>query len=432
MSVSPITAMCAVVLAVMCAVPLVFWGNPYPRQIFSYWLGGTGAAFAFAALTFLFPALKLSRPVEFLINWIARLPVRIFSAGVACFSSLLGAYFAVATFNRGASTTDELAQLFHARILLTGRWYLPVDINREFFALDTVVDRVHWYSQFPIGGPLLLALGDVFGAPWIINPILMGVATFAMYQFGRRAYGDAVGRTIAVVFATAPSIVIMSGTMMNHMPTLCLATIALALLAAWQESESSRRSMLLAAGIGTSMGLMATLRPLDAVVVATVTGIFQLSVFRRTPRRIVDWLPQALGGVVGASPVLLANAATTGNPFRFAYELNWGAGHGLGFHTDPYGNAFTAGMGLEHIITYVSELNMFVTAWPVPVVLLVIVSLLLIRNATKWDSLLLGVFFAQLFVHGAYWGRGECFWARGFSLPRCPRLWCSSHGCRIC
>ena len=419
--VSPITASCAAVLAVLCAVPLVFWGNPYPPRIFSYWLGGTAAALAVAALTVLFPAFKLSRPLQLVIDWIARLPETIFSIGIACFASLLGAFFAIATFKRGASTTDELAQRFHAKILLSGRWYLPVDINREFFALDTVVDVGHWYSQFPIGGPLLLAFGELFGAPWIVNPILMGVATFAIYQFVRRTYGDPVGRTTAIVFATAPSIVIMSGTMMNHIPTLCLATIALTLLAAWHQSESRYRSMLLAGAIGVSMGLMATLRPLDAVVFASVTGVFQLFVFRIMPRRIIEWLPQTIGGVLGASPVLVANAATTGSPFRFAYEVNWGAGHGLGFHADPYGNAFTAGMGLEHIVTYVSELNMFVTAWPVPVVLLVIASLLLIRNATKWDALLLGLFFAQLFVHGAYWGRGEFLGPR-FLFTAMPTL----------
>ncbi len=419
--VSPLTAASALVLAVMCAVPVAFWGNPYPRQVYVYWFNGTAAALTIAAVATVFPVLRLARSIQSIIEWIARIPQGIFALSAACFASLLSCYFAVTTFGRGPSTTDELAQLWHARILLSGRWSLPVDVNHEFFALDTVVDVGHWYSQFPIGGPLLLALGEMFGAPWIMNPLLMGVATFAMYHFGRLAYGDAVGRAIAIVFVTAPSIAIMSATMMNHMPTLCLAAIALALLAMWERSERSGRSMLLAAGIGASMGLMATFRPLDALVVAIVVGIFQLVEFRTAPRRIFDWLPQTLGGVLGASPVLVANAATAGDPLRFAYEVNWGAAHGLGFHTDPYGNVFTVKMGLEHIITYVSELNMFVTAWPVPVVLLVIASLLLISHATKWDALLLGLFFVQLVVHGAYWGRGEFLGPR-FLFTAMPTL----------
>lgn len=418
---SALPVLCAFVLVTASVVPILFWGNPYPTRIFPYWIVGTGVALGIAALAFAVPALRLAKPIEEAAASVTKLSRGRFVFAVGCLAFLLGAFFAVVVFKTGPSTSDEVAQLWHAKILLTGRLSLPVDVNREFFALDTVVDDERWYSQFPIGGPLLLALGRLIGAPWVVNPLLIGIATVAMYHFGRRAYGENAARGIAIVFATAPSIAIMSGTMMNHTPTLCLVALTLALLAEWTHRNGTRDQLALAACIGLLIGLAAAFRPLDAVVVAAVVGGFQLLAMLKEPRRWYSWIPQVIGGTIGAAPVLVANAATTGNALRFAYEQNWGAGHGLGFHTDPYGNPFTPTMGLEHMITYVSELNMFVTAWPVPAVLLVVVSLLLLRTATKWDNLLLALFFVQLLVHGAYWGTGEFLGPR-FVFTALPML----------
>lgn len=402
-------------------IPLVLWGNPYPAAATRYWGLGAGLTLLVAALAAYVPPLRRVLTVEPLLRAARALPSRSFAALIALAASLLAAWFAWGVFRFGASTTDELAQLWHARILHTGHWALPVDPDRAFFALDTVVDGDRWFSQFPIGGPMLLALGSVVGAPWLVNTLATGLIAAATYGFARRAYGEGEARLIAVVMALAPSIAMMGGTMMNHTPVLLLWTIVLWMLTGWDSARRARDGALQALGIGVALGLMATIRPLDAVVAALATAGFQLAVFRRAPRRAAEWLAQGAGGVLGVSPLFVAHANTTGHWLRFAYDLQWGPGHNLGFHVDPYGKPFTLAQGLEHGLTYLGELAMFVTAWPVPSLALVAATLLLLRRGSRWDALLLGHFALQLAVHMAYWGRGEFLGPR-FLFTALPTL----------
>jgi hypothetical protein len=85
----------------------------------------------------------------------------------------------------------------------------------------------------------------------------------------------------------------------------------------------------------------------------------------------------------------------------------WGTGHRVGFHSDPYGNAHTLGHGLDLATTYIGELNMFLLAWPVPALLVAVVTLLAARRLSRWDGLVLALLGAQLAAYGAYWGEGE-------------------------
>ena len=79
----------------------------------------------------------------------------------------------------------------------------------------------------------------------------------------------------------------------------------------------------------------------------------------------------------------------------------------LGFHVDPTGTTHTLHRALEYGVMYVSELNMFAMMWPVPLLLVVVACLLSMRRATRWDALLLGLFWAQVVAYAAYWHQGQ-------------------------
>jgi hypothetical protein len=337
--------------------------------------------------------MKMSRP------WFGLL-VCVATAGLSAISALL-------VFRGAASTSDEIAQLWHAKMLVHGFLSLPVDPNREFFSLETVVDDGRWYSQFPIGGPLMAIPGAMTGHPWLTNAVLAGASAFAMYWFARHVYGEGQGRAIALLFSITPMILGMAGTWMNHVPVLFLATCTLAVLTEWDSAATVRRRLTAAGAIGCLLGFMATIRPLDAVVVSLVIGIFQLWTIARSRERILDLVVQALVGLVAISPLLFANRATTGNPFRFGYEVQWGTNHNIGFHADPYGVPHTLERGLDFAMTYISELNFYFLAWPIPALAVVVVGLLAMRRVTRWDVLLLGFFFAQVAAYSAYWYDGE-------------------------
>ena len=67
---------------------------------------------------------------------------------------------------------DTVAQLFQAKLFAAGKLYLPSPPLPQFFDLMHVINDGRWYSQYPPGHPLLLLLGVLIHAPWIINPLL--------------------------------------------------------------------------------------------------------------------------------------------------------------------------------------------------------------------------------------------------------------------
>lgn len=404
---SPIALLAAVGIAAACLTPFLLWGNPYPEQVVRYWLLGGPLVVLAAVGAGMLDGRKVDGVVQeavAVINKPSPFAFACVAALIACGLSILLSSYA---FHRMASTTDEIAELWHARILATGRLSLPVDPNPEFFALETVVDRGRWYSQFPIGGPLSLLPGVLLGVPWLINPVLAALGTVFLYWFARRAFGEIQGRVATLLLAITPMMLFMAGTRMNHVPVLCLTTLALAALVKWEQDASARSRIGASVIIGLSLGLMATIRPLDAVAVALVIGVFQLWVLSRSWARTPELLAQIIAGIVGVSLLLVANWRTTGSPLRFGYDVSWGAGHRFGFHTDPYGNPHTLAHAMELAITYVSELNMYLMAWPIPALLVLLVGLLAIRRLSRWDALLLGLFTAQLGAYATYWGDGE-------------------------
>jgi hypothetical protein len=323
------------------------------------------------------------------------------------FAILASVWVSAYAFSHRPVNADEFAQLWHAKTLLTGRLALPLDPNPEFFALDNVVDEGRWYSQFPIGGPMVLALGLAVGVPWLVNPLLAGVMVINVYRFAVLAYDGATARWAAVLTALSPMVLIMSGSYMNHTAVACLATLALASSAAWARAEGAVR-VRHAAIVGVALGSAITIRPVDGAIAALVIGAFMLATALRTKRPNV--LPSLVAGAVaGAIPIallLVANAHTTGHPFRFGYEVLWGANHSLGFHPDPMGNPHTLKRGIELAQSYLVLLNWVLQDWPLPALAFPVLTLLLTRRMSAWDAVLVSWIFVQLATYAAYWHNG--------------------------
>ena len=389
-------------------LPALIPNNPgLASENVRYWIG--------ASLITLGPVLALATlPVA----WMREIPTRaarllrrppplLFAAIVGTAFTALSVLLAWYAYHFAPTTADEIAQMWHARILLHGHAALPADPNFEFFAVDNVVDHGAWYSQFPIGGPLVLALGYLIHAPWLLDPVLGGLTAAALYHFARRAYGETQGRAIAALFALTPVALLMSASYMNHVPVLLLAVLSLAGLAEWERAVTPARRYLLAAAMGLALGFMATIRPLDALVVSCCVGVFQVSEIRRTPARWRELLVQGAVGALGVAPLLWGNLATTGGALHFGYEVLWGPGHRLGFHVDPQGVAHTPLRALVLAAKYVSELNSYVVGWTLPALLVMVTGLVSMRRTSKWDALLFGLFGAQLVAYALYWHDGE-------------------------
>jgi len=189
---------------------------------------------------------------------------RWFVLGAASFALLAAAAVSIYVLSRKPTTSDEVAQLWQARILVSGRLWLPADPNPEFFAIDNVIDRGRWYSQFPIAGPAILAVAMLLHAAWLLSPVLAGLTVVNVYRFASAAYGTAVARASALLCATCPFLLLMSGSYMNHTLVVFLTTLALAELPPWMNG-TRRRQVVASIVIGLSLGLAVAARPLDGL-----------------------------------------------------------------------------------------------------------------------------------------------------------------------
>ena len=346
---------------------------------------------------------------------------RAFQAFLALLVLTLTGSFAVYCFARAPFSQDEMAQRFHAHILLAGRLFAAGEPHPEFFSITGVLDRAgRWYSMYPIGGPALLAVGTALHATWLVNPVLTAFTACALYRFAAAAFGEGPGRVSVLLFALSPFVLIMGASEMNHVGALALATLALAALPTWATAPGGSAVLGAAALIGLGVGGMATIRPLDAAVVALVIGVFQLSVLRRERSRARSLVVQFAVGALPVACLLYVNARTTGRPLLFAYDALYGPGQRLGFHLDPFGVPYTPLRALALTSANLMRLDRYLFEWPLPGLVPILAALVALRRPTRWDLLLLGLIGATVGAYSLYWAADSFFAGPRFLYTAVP------------
>ena len=307
---------------------------------------------------------------------------------------------------------DEVVQLWQGRLLLAGKLWVPSTGHPELFGVQNVVDHGgKVFGQFPPGGPALLGLGSLLGAPWLVGPCFAALGVWWWASVLRRTEEDpAVRASALLLLAFAPFVVFMSGSYMNHVTLLAWCLGGMAGLAAVVHSEHPRP--LVALGLGLAFGIAATIRPVDAFAFGAPAGLW---LFARAVRDRCRALECLLAGVGMVAPILLVfavNSATTGHPFLFGYTLLWGEEHGLGFHTSPWGVAHTPARGLELLNIYLLHLQARFLETPFPSLIPALAVLGLGPRLKPFDRYLA---VASALVLGFYWA----YWHNGFYLgPR--------------
>lgn len=329
---------------------------------------------------------------------------RTFALLAGALTCALSVYFGWRVFGLQPVVGDEFSQRWQAHLLANGHLYARAEPRPEFFStVETLEVDGRWFAQFPIGGPALLALGLLAHAVWLLNPVLAGIAAIALFDFTRHAVDDVTARVSALLLALCPFVLFMAGSQMNHMATLASISVALAGLSRWHASETASRANRTAAVIGACLGIAATIRPFDAAVVAAVIGVFQLRYIRMQSWRVRSLVVQVVAGAVPVLLLLAVNRATVGHAFSFAYDVLNGPEHRPGFHNTPLGFEHTPLRGLYMASAYLMKLDVGLFAWPVPAVLVVVIALLAIARATRWDGVLLAILTGFVVGYAVYW-----------------------------
>jgi hypothetical protein len=360
-----------------------------------------------------------------------RFAEKVISIPVWAYASLLGLTLFVAgfflsdlLFTRNPHLVDTIAQLFQARIFANGSLTAPAPDRLEFFIAQHIVARGgEWFSQYPPGHPALLALGVLAGLPWLINPLFAACTLILVYLVARRVMTEGGARLAAALYLISPFALFMSASYMNHVTTGFFLTLALYAAVRSPDPGSGSRWP---ATVGLALAAAATIRPLESAAWALVLGLWLLG--RGGWRRAF-----AAGAVcaVGLIPLLTYNTLTTGHPLRFGYTLLWGEGHGLGFHTDPWGLPFTPLEALANTAVDFQRLNLVLSGWPFPSLVFVVAALALAafgRGGRRTAGLLGALLLAAPVAYFFYWHRDDFLGPRFLHASLVPCILLSAMG----
>ncbi len=290
-------------------------------------------------------------------------------------AAMLMSWFA---FQHMPHVEDETAYLFQARTFAHGALTLPAPPEAawpglEYYLLDLRDGR--WFSSTLPGWPAVLAVGVLIGAPWVLNPIFAGVSVLLAYDITRRRAGTEAGDLVALMMASSPWLLSAAGSLMPHTMTLMLILFAWWSILKSEDSGQNRgREMVLA---GLAMGLIFAARPMDGLVMGSLTGLWIVTGRGRNWLRAAQY---AFGCVVVGGLLLAYNAYITGNPLLLPLTdyLNrtWGVGanaYGFGPDIGPPGGwrsldlwqGHSALEALLNTINSLTSLQFEMLGWPV-------------------------------------------------------------------
>ena len=227
---------------------------------------------------------------------------------------------------------DGIAYLFHAKYFSRAWLYLPAPPVVESFPVPfTLSDGVKWYAATPPAWPAILALGVLARVPWLVNPVLGGLAILLTHALLCRLYSRSLAHIAVLFLAASPWFLYMSASFLNH--PLALVCVLLGFLGVQLAKESGRAIWAVIAG--AALGGLALNRPLETVLVGGVIGLWCLGLggSRLRLRALLGFL---VAGLLVGGLNLPYNQALTGRAdyfpiMKFADETYYPGSNRLGF-----------------------------------------------------------------------------------------------------
>lgn len=321
-------------------------------------------------------------------------PITLAAAGAFL---LVAGWFHMSVFAAKPHLIDEMAQLFHARILASGSLAAPPPNPAVgFLMMNTWVTETGWISQYPPGHMLLLAAGMLAGLEWMINPLLGACSVLLMYAVGRGLYGPAVGLWAAMLWTLSAWMLFTSSSYMNHGSAVTFALVAWACVLGPRAPRAWHFTI-----TGVALAAVASIRPLDAVATVIPIGLWVIHTRRWSA---AGWI--GLGTVPIGILWALFNLGTAGDPFALGYTLLYEREHGLGFHVDPWGRSYTPAVALANAVAALRRLHVYAFEWPIPAMLPLGLWALLGRKRTHHDLLVAVGILAAPLLYTLYWHSG--------------------------
>lgn len=351
----------------------------------------------------------------------------IWAASLAGLTILVAASLSRLVFGGIPHVQDSIAQLFQARIFAGGHLWAPAPPQPDLFDYaHMILKEGRWYSQYPPGQALLLVPGVWLGAPWLVNPILGGLAVFGTYWLGREFGGRAVARIAALLGLISPFLLLMSAEFMSHAGALFACTYFL--LFYFRAARGARVRTGIWAGLFAALAIL--IRPFSAFAMLIPCGLHAAWLLLKTRREFAPPLAAIASGVgAGLTLLLLYNLGTTGHFLRFGYMELHGSQHGLGFGHGLWGlEGHSFARGVQQSWDRLQLLHRRLFEWPITS--LWPLALALGHRAWRQRWLLASFPVTLLVAHVFYWyhDANDCFGPRYLYEALAPLLILSAHG----
>ena len=305
---------------------------------------------------------------------------------------------------------DEVAYLFQAKVFASGHLFaaVPRHVDQfDFFPGMIIEDHGHWFSQYPFGHPLVLAVGEVVHAPWLIPPVVGGMTVYSLYRLGAHLYGQLTGLLAALLLFASPFFQMSASNFMSH-NTAALSLVA-ATLFLFRPSVRPRLGWFMS---GLFLGLLLNIRPLTAAGVFVPFAVWLAFEIRRAERRkpvIVRTAWWAAGFGVLVAAFLLYDRVLTGSFLKTPYSYSTLTHDNFGFS-----GAHSVAAGLMNTETNLSLLVLVLNGWPLFVGLIFPLLPFLLGTRRRVDYFFAAGVLSIVLAYTAY---------RGVFIMYGPRFW---------
>jgi hypothetical protein len=334
--------------------------------------------------------------------------------GLSLLAVLAGFLVHELVFEGLAHIEDEMAYLWQAQVMARGQISLASPAEPKSFLYPFVVDYGgQRFGKYPPGWPGVLALGEILGLRFLVNPLLGGLGVWLTYLLGKRVFGETVGLLAAGLTLTSPFFLMNSGSLLSHPLGLVLsAAFALCWLEAFA-SPNQKRPWLFTSGAALCLGMLILTRPYSAIAIALPFAVHGLVVLVRGPGQMrLRLLAFGVATLLLGMLLFAWQYALTGDALLNPYTLWWeydkvgfGPGHG---HRAEGHSLFQARINTEFSIE-VGKYDLFGWgrySW----IFLPIGLAAMIKN---WRGLLLaGVFPSLVLLYMGYWIGSSLFGPR--------------------
>jgi hypothetical protein len=209
-------------------------------------------------------------------------------------------------------SADEYVYLYQARTLVAGRLVNPPLPDASLQLTHTVATASETYGKYPPGWAFVLALGELVGAPFAVNPILTMLTLWLAFGLTRTVVDRRTALIGILLLGTSPFVLLSGGSLYSH-PLAALSLLGL-LASLWRYGQGfDLRWLLCAAGC---LGTLLLTRPFDAGLTALALVPLGFVYLAHSPHRALRHGSAAGVVALGACALfLLYNLGTTGDAF---------------------------------------------------------------------------------------------------------------------